>query len=58
MVISKIKPSCERLEVYRVFVELPIAWDYMGIDEKDVGRNRLQASRGIDLWNRRIVWRG
>lgn len=58
MVISKIKPSSERLGVDRVFVALPIVWGYMDLDGKDVGRNRLLASRVIGHWNRRIVWRG
>jgi len=46
------------LEVDRAFVTLPIVWDYMDIDGKDVRGNMKVASRGIDSWKRRILWRG
>jgi len=58
MVISKIKQSSERLEVDRVFVALPIVWDYKDHEGKDVRRYRLRASSKIGHLNRRIVWRG
>ena len=45
MITNKNKPSSEGSEVDRVFVALPIVWGYVNFDGKDMGRNRLRASR-------------